>query len=427
MPCPLTISACEVKMTKNDNHNILDLLDVVTRLEDAESSWAKPLPRGRLLVSKQGKDKLLSELIANAHGIRFDIYSSVSASYFSRLAHSMLVKQFVENKNCSFEDAIKLVYDEISERNELTGNFVLPISGLSINSDLVKYCGFTVFKHPMSRYIENSHVFKWQTFSTGLYIATPTITCKEFGKACEIGYALFEDFENIIYYMLGVKGQNTFIKIGGSACGFQGDTLHSIGVSQYCLVNNSEIVARGERNELMRPIPLDDDWFLDETNGNKLIEELYRTVSEKLKTKRNQKSLKDKILKAILWTGKSISSPKPEDALLCGVIALEILFTREERELFRSSIGSNIADSVALLLGCDVDNRIKISNEVKHLYGVRSNIVHGGKQEASKTDCEILTSYIKRVIRRLLSDDDLSSFTTTEDLFKYTERLKMKY
>lgn len=74
------------------------------------------------------------------------------------------------------------------------------------------------------------------------------------------------------------------------------------------------------------------------------------------------------------WLGKEYDEEKLENKLIYSIFALECLLSNVSNF---SSISAAIAEKCAFLVGETVDDRIKIFNQAKELYSLRSALVHG--------------------------------------------------
>jgi len=127
---------------------------------------------------------------------------------------------------------------------------------------------------------------------------------------------------------------------------------------------------------------------------------------------------------AVEWIGQSMADPSPQSAFIKAAIALEIIFTYNEREIITPSIMNQMSESIALILGSSVDERLKIESRVKKLYGLRSKIVHSGKKDISQADYKTLLEIARSVIIKILTSDKLNSVDSVEDLYTILKKIK---
>jgi len=79
------------------------------------------------------------------------------------------------------------------------------------------------------------------------------------------------------------------------------------------------------------------------------------------------------------------------------------------------SIGSNISDAVAFVLGNNATERIKIASDIKTLYGIRSAIVHSGRSSVSYINRSLIINYTRSCIQTLLTHNIYSSIATVKE------------
>lgn len=109
--------------------------------------------------------------------------------------------------------------------------------------------------------------------------------------------------------------------------------------------------------------------------------------------KHKSKSLGERIRRAVLWFDKAVNFDEPDAQFVGLATALEILLIGESN----ASITQQLADRCAFLLGDDLESTIACAVHVKKLYGVRSGIVHSGKEPTASEVVE-MTQLASRVI-----------------------------
>lgn len=135
--------------------------------------------------------------------------------------------------------------------------------------------------------------------------------------------------------------------------------------------------------------------------------------------------MKQRVLLAIDWIGESYDEQVASSAFIKAAIALEILFNEQKSEFLTKGIAAQISESVALLLGRDVDSKMSLEKEVKSLYGVRSGIAHAGKNDIKARDLESIQGIARQSVIRVMTDPvfkDVNTASAMTILFK-----KLKY
>jgi hypothetical protein len=85
---------------------------------------------------------------------------------------------------------------------------------------------------------------------------------------------------------------------------------------------------------------------------------------------------------------------------------------------------AQIAESSAFLLGADSTSSMEIEREVKRLYGVRSSVVHSGKDAVDPKDLNAFLRICRNVILRLLSEEDFKQMESASRLAEYFRQRK---
>lgn len=119
-----------------------------------------------------------------------------------------------------------------------------------------------------------------------------------------------------------------------------------------------------------------------------------------------------------------MSDPNAASAFVKAAIALEVMFSANEKGVITPSIMAQIAESCAFLLGDEKTPPWDIEHEVKRLYGIRSAVVHSGKDSVEEGDLNSLISICRRVIDVLLSGNELLGIDSMNKLAEYFRRRK---
>jgi hypothetical protein len=125
------------------------------------------------------------------------------------------------------------------------------------------------------------------------------------------------------------------------------------------------------------------------------------------------------IIRCAEWTGQAIGEPNEAAALVKAAIALEVLFSANEKGLITPSIMAQISESCAFLLGNENASPVEIEREEKHLYGVRSSVVHSGKDSVDSKDLDAFIRICRHVVILLLSGDEFAEMDSMAELADY--------
>lgn len=129
------------------------------------------------------------------------------------------------------------------------------------------------------------------------------------------------------------------------------------------------------------------------------------------------------ILLAINWYGTAVDMTDPVLKFLNYAIVLEVLLSKQEKDSDRT-ITDKLAESVAFLLGKKYENRVKIKRNIKRLYGVRSSIVHGGKDFVEDRELRLIEYVALRLIILLLRKK--SQFQAKQELLDWVEKKRLR-
>lgn len=283
-----------------------------------------------------------------------------------------------------------------------------------ILNDLSKPCilgPFTIYHFPSHQNIVNSktNIFSellWGGESPNYLIETIS-KARHFEKATEKADILFEKFELSLRYTLGFTACKS---VGGvlnpQEWRYRRATIFSKDGSAFTSHNNSG----------SSEVTIDDPYFSSTDKG---FDRVWRAMAST-----NITELQKRLLLAIEWIGQSYNEVSPSSAFLKSVIALEILFTHNEKTIINASILSQISESIALLLGRDQNERIKIESEVKSLYSMRSAIAHAGKMQVAQEDLFRIFHLSRTVVIKLMTSSLLRDLKSISDLHEYLKSCK---
>lgn len=127
------------------------------------------------------------------------------------------------------------------------------------------------------------------------------------------------------------------------------------------------------------------------------------------------------LIRAVRWGGRAVSAESLEDKLLFFTIALECLGLPDGY----SELSYRLAQRVARVIGTDIESRQSAFADVKRLYDMRSAIVHGGQKEVSEYDVATIHAIALSFVIHMLTDSEVSSMKTQEQLQQYFARITM--
>lgn len=238
------------------------------------------------------------------------------------------------------------------------------------------------------------------------YLIEIDILTKDVEKAKEIANIRFEQFENIIAYMIGDLSRKKNVKILSKI-----DTT-----SNQIFIVSPTVVTHTEQLNYSIINGIDDDFFTDEKNGNKSVWNLFS------QTKNSE--LEIRIKNSVEWIGKALKDSNNAKTLIQFMFAIESVLHIEKDKIINPSILSQISDNIAFLLSESVENRKKNAGIFKLLYNKRSGIVHGSKQSINDKDLHEALMLCKQIIKILLTTEPYKNFHNSKQLSEYLIDLK---
>jgi hypothetical protein len=125
------------------------------------------------------------------------------------------------------------------------------------------------------------------------------------------------------------------------------------------------------------------------------------------------------IMRCAEWTGQAIGEPNDAAALVKAAIALEVLFSANEKGLITPSIMAQVSESCAFLLGNENASPVEVERELKRLYGVRSSVVHSGKDSVDSKDLNAFIRICRHIVILLLSGNEFVGMDSMAKLAEY--------
>ena len=341
-----------------------------------------------------------------------DIFNNVS----EKKVTDALVRLFKEKKmnggkiSIAEIDAIKnlLKSNPVSTYRVLRGIYGIDLQDLSKPYHIGN---FTIYHYSSHKNIIESYTPVSPEFllmDKEEYLVEYKVEARDGNKALEKADKYFALFPLFVKFMLGSKIKHHDIGI----LQFPNSTL----TQAFILSAEDNSIKLDNENGFYLPFHIDDEYFIKPEAG---YDKLWILID-----KANKNKLETRIVNAVQWIGKSLSESDFQSAFIQTVIAIEIIFTFQEKTVVTPSIMSQISESLALIVGNNYAERIEIEKRIKDLYGVRSGIVHAGKDEISYDDYMTFLQYARIVIIRLLTDKELIRLDSIEKLFEYTKKLK---
>lgn len=226
-------------------------------------------------------------------------------------------------------------------------------------------------------------------------------------KALEIADNKFEKFEIIIKYIIG----HTSERIEVAVFNYQGWRNR-----QAFVFSEKNTFHSGSSHGSFEPVAIDNDYFSSQSQG-------YNKVWDMVSSE-NLNKFQKRILLAVEWLGQSIGDSSPQSSFLKAAISLEILFTYNEKIIITPSILNQLSESVALIVGVNVEGKLELESRVKKLYSLRSAIVHSGKLNIQEAHRNELLQIARTVIRVLLTEGSYDNINSIEELYLLLKKIK---
>jgi hypothetical protein len=350
----------------------------------------------------------------------FNSDNEIKSTYTLKKYESLLLEHFRE---CFSEKCLAKKQDvssfgkKLKAESRKTFSVFRDIHGIVLNSPTIPLLlgGYTIYDFASQReFIESKIDSQIDSFpqiwfnDDTKYLIEWKAEARHFEKALEIADEHFERFELILRYVLG-SATNRF-EVG--VLNYQGWRHRKA-----CILSDmGELSSSSTLHGPIEPIQLDAPYFVNEDNG-------YQTVWG-FTTKTNLNEFQKRIMLAVEWIGQSMADPSPPSAFIKAAIALEIIFTVSKKAIITPSIVNQISESIALILGSSVDERLKLEKRVKDLYELRSTIVHSGNKDINQADYKTLLEIARSVIIRILTSDKLNSVNSVEGLYNILKKFK---
>jgi hypothetical protein len=287
-----------------------------------------------------------------------------------------------------------------------------PIYGVTLpqNGPPLQFGHFTIYdshlhQAQLARGTANFKFPPWASKLSGLLIEC-AVVARDMAKAEQLADAQFHRFELITRFFIGRRGDD--IEVG---------VLNYVGPQMRKMV----IFAENEFSEgsawkgALQQVPMADAFFCDPPPPFAKLLQIFKS---------QRSELERHVVRCAEWTAQAMCDPSASSAFVKAAIALEVLFSQNEKAVITPSIMAQIAEGCAFLLADSADSAIKIEREVRRLYGVRSAIVHSGKDSVSRFDLNTFIQICRNAVLALLNSGELESVGTMSKLTEHFKKRK---
>lgn len=237
------------------------------------------------------------------------------------------------------------------------------------------------------------------------YLIRVSVAAREPEYSVQIAEERFTQFERVIAYILGSQHVPHAISIFP-------ENASRVDLTYVASAESAMHVRKRSRQGGRARLDIEDVTNLD---GN---DTLWNIVANP-----NPCELQARILLAVDWLGQARLERSASNAILKAAIATEILFNLDNSTI-APSINSQIAESMALVVGGDVETRLYILKQMKRLYGLRSSVTHRGKVDVDDYEVHLLMSFASEAVMILLSRKPYRLFEVEAQLKEYLNEMK---
>lgn len=394
----------------------LDLISTASSCDDQDFPHIKVTVDGKFIGIKKSDFQLYVSIIEEVLLSNEKLHKKFTKENIFKFIADKIFHKHINNEHFQEKDENSF-FSELEAIKPQSAYITAPISGIRLDkNDKIKISIFEIGKASNLTALNSENKYDY-------YISVKINNFYDKDIAIQEAHNLFLDFIRILSFMSGISNKKIAIKIGLPAY------PHIDHYKIYTATNSFYISESLEnnffnmsiKNDFIEAIPIDDDFFYNNPNFNKLWEFL-----EKHHNNQKLTDMQSRLLNCSISVGESLFNLNTKNSIIYTSIALEILFSLDERELFQQSIGEKISEGFAYLIGKNPESRIEASRFVKKFYGIRSAIVHGGKASINN-DYITINQYLRSCIQTFLNDDELSKIKTLQEFRELLLKAKFSY
>ena len=378
---------------------------IAWRLEKKEcSKEGKPSPPAPILENRTFVDYSIKvALCEDCVYLRFGSYYKVSKKTLENYLNEILDQHAMASKEFD-KDSLKTFCEGLNRLIQRFTVFKRVIGPWCYSNRIIK-------RGPYSFYPNNSRLISFiKQLKTRSELPLPRgdfdsiwisveVECVDVQTAEELSRPLFVNAENILNFHGNFKeGERT------------------IGICDFKNYTSGDNIIIGEHSASKR-YNFDDSYVAD-------LKYLLNdpVIKKLLEISTLPKEYPKRVLTAANWIGSAIKGGKNSMGFVSCIIAIEALL-QADQGLITPSIGSQVREGAAFILGRNFNNRMRIHRIMNRLYGLRSSAVHGGDSEIGDLDFENALSISKELVSKFLLDSHLKKISSTEE---YTDYIKKK-
>ncbi|WP_139179302.1 HEPN domain-containing protein [Janthinobacterium sp. YR213] len=349
----------------------------------------------------------LQDAVTLLHNAEKDLHESFGWEGFKSAVLREVKALKIEGRGPSNED-VSAFFKTMLGIPRVDFNIFREISGVAIETPTPLDLGpFRIYRRDLHQkeLSADSHVKEGLFIDTGDHLIRVVASARDSNFAMELAEEQFLRFDHIIAFICGQQNQSHRVSAsrpGGPAR-----------VKSYMATEAAafHVIKRASKGGTIR-LDAEDISNLDE-NGK-----IWAILSSVSPTK-----MQRRILLAIEWIGQARLEMSRANAMLKAAIATEILFNLR-REPIGPSISSQIAETMAHVVGGHIQVKLMIEKEMKRLYGLRSDVTHRGAVNFEDGDIRLLMALASDAIMILLTQAPYKDFANEDQFVEHLSVVK---
>lgn len=334
-----------------------------------------------------------------------DFYSK--KTFENYLFTEFIPKLKLENRTANDKDLTTLI-DYFKKKEIESFKVSREIYGVHFETERICLGDFVIYNTSLTEDIHKHFEKLSEINDLPKFLIEVKLEAKDVEKAIDDANQKFDQFENIVAFMVGDLSKKRNVKI-----------LSNIDTStKEMFISTKSKIHRQLVTNYSLIIDLDDNYFTDRNKGHLEVWNLF--------SKQNETDLEKRIKNAVEWVGKGLKDVNESRIFIQFMFAIEAVLHIQPKSIINPSILSQISDNIAFLLYDDAENRKMASAAFKELYQKRSGIVHGSSQRITTNDMNKALHLCKKIIKELLTKKQLSTISTSEQLSEYLINEKFK-
>lgn len=351
------------------------------------------------------------------------IFDNISKDWFQQELMYIIRRKLTNGEEIKDSDLQDLKNSFLS-KPIVTSEIFKEIKGCKINSKQpINIDEFNFYNWPKHfSYIKNNYPKAFENQYPSFYderkemtLISTKASAIDPSKAEEIAYSRFKKIENVLRYFFTDTEHNS-----------AGMIIHDIGIFDFRERGKEEnqIVTDDSKGGSYKTTGTYKDIVIKKSDLiNKKKSKIWEIIN-----KPNPSKIEKRIINSIEWIGKAKHEIEQEKAFIQYFFAIESLMNFNSNGTISPSVGFQMKEYIAFILGKNESERLRLDTLFQKLYGIRSSIVHGNSSEFSIFDLEDVKDLAEKLVLEFTSNkqfENLSSENNFEELRNFI--LKKKY